>query len=590
MSSRKPGYMIAVILLALVLTTPQILVAVGIGLESLQNRQLSLPVPIPGLGSTQYYFSTLQFAPFWRGKFVYGGVSSFTAHGLFDWTVWAVDPETGETTNLKLGLPGGRAFNPVVLGDRMCLVVGNEAYEVVDGVARPSDLVMTFQMWQDGQQFVWKGDPAVVEGMPSSGFTVSTLQKGALQPVGVVVLPASDRDWMLGGIPIRIGSGSLMQVYDSENGFQLFLHSGGRLLHHRGLELELVPTMAGVRRGGPVESAVALDQPVSALKAANTDAGLVGWSLVREKPAFGYFSRGYVHGLLIERQPTALIVDDASSGHPVGRLYRLEGTTWTEFASQPFPFGSQQFRTVVAQDGLRSYVVASTSTGDAHVYALEATGFRKTNGAAPTMNQALLTLLGYGIVPVVTLVLGMLLGAGTWFLMRWYTKPDFGFGLQTVKLASLGRRGLARLIDLGVIGLGTVSLGWLMTRSLGWLSLAEALNLKVEHPVIPIAAWTAFFLAQCLTAGVLALIAIQGRWGITPGKWLCGLRTLRTTLQPCGFTSSLTRELVFFIDCGNFLCWTPGILSIAFTDCRQRLGDLVADTLVVEARSFTEAS
>lgn len=589
MSSRKPGYVISVILLAIVLTALQMLVAAGIGFESFQNGQLSLPVPIFGWGSRQYYFSTLQHAPFWQGKFVYGDVSSFP-RGIFDWTVWAVDPETGETTNLKLGLPGGKVFVPLVIGDRMWLHAFKEAYEVVDGAARPSNLVTPFTYLQDGQQFLWIGDPAVVVGTPPSGFTVSTLQKAALQPVGIVVLPSADRDRMLGGIPIRFGSGSLMQVYDSTDGLHLFLHAGGRLLHHKGLELEPVPAMAGLRRGGPVESSVASDQPVSALLASNTDADLAGWSLVRVEPAFGSFSNGYLHGLLIEGQPAALIVDDASTGHAVGRLHRLERTTWTEFASQPFPFGSQQFRTVVAPDSGRSYVVATTSTGDAHVYAIKASGFRKTNGAAPSMNQALQRLLRYGIVPVVTLVLGMLLGAGTWFLMRWYTKPDYGFGLQTVKLGSVGWRGIARLVDLGVIGLSTASLGWLMTRGLDWLALAEALNLKVEHPVIPIAAWTAFFLATWLTASVLALIAAQGRWGITPGKWLCGLRTLRTTLRPCGFTSSLTRELVFFIDCGNFLCWTPGILSIAFTDCRQRLGDLVADTLVVEARSFTAAS
>ena len=74
----------------------------------------------------------------------------------------------------------------------------------------------------------------------------------------------------------------------------------------------------------------------------------------------------------------------------------------------------------------------------------------------------------------------------------------------------------------------------------------------------------------------------QAKWEITPGKWLCRLRTVRTSLRPCGFARSLAREIVFFVDCGNFICWTPGILSIALTDHRQRLGDLVADTIVVE--------
>jgi uncharacterized RDD family membrane protein YckC len=83
----------------------------------------------------------------------------------------------------------------------------------------------------------------------------------------------------------------------------------------------------------------------------------------------------------------------------------------------------------------------------------------------------------------------------------------------------------------------------------------------------------------------LMLVIMQAR-GATPGKWLCGIRTLQTTLQPCGFARSLARELLLCVDNVNFVAWTPGILCIALTDCRQRIGDLVADTLVVEVRSL----
>ncbi|MBC8115770.1 MAG: RDD family protein, partial [Candidatus Saccharimonas sp.] len=133
-------------------------------------------------------------------------------------------------------------------------------------------------------------------------------------------------------------------------------------------------------------------------------------------------------------------------------------------------------------------------------------------------------------------------------------------------------------------------LGWALTRGFDWLAWLEALNLKVDHPTIRVAARVASILALWLAIVVFSLLVVQARWGLTPGKWLCGLRTLRTTLKPCGFARSLVRETVMCVDACNFLCWTPGILSIAFTDCRQRLGDLVADTLVVEVRSLRQSS
>ena len=45
----------------------------------------------------------------------------------------------------------------------------------------------------------------------------------------------------------------------------------------------------------------------------------------------------------------------------------------------------------------------------------------------------------------------------------------------------------------------------------------------------------------------------------------------------------------FFVDSISLFCWTPGIVSIALTNRRQRLGDLVADTVVVETRSMKSA-
>ena len=81
------------------------------------------------------------------------------------------------------------------------------------------------------------------------------------------------------------------------------------------------------------------------------------------------------------------------------------------------------------------------------------------------------------------------------------------------------------------------------------------------------------------------LVVVEGAYGVTPGKWLCGLRTKRTTLRPCGFARAILRDVLLCIDVPFLLTPIPAVLSCAGTSHRQRLGDRVADTVVVETRS-----
>jgi uncharacterized RDD family membrane protein YckC len=77
--------------------------------------------------------------------------------------------------------------------------------------------------------------------------------------------------------------------------------------------------------------------------------------------------------------------------------------------------------------------------------------------------------------------------------------------------------------------------------------------------------------------------AMQGRTGLTPGKWCCGLRVVRSTLRPCDEARSLLRELLFPIDS---LCVLPipAVASMLLSDGRQRWGDIAADTIVIVDR------
>jgi uncharacterized RDD family membrane protein YckC len=74
---------------------------------------------------------------------------------------------------------------------------------------------------------------------------------------------------------------------------------------------------------------------------------------------------------------------------------------------------------------------------------------------------------------------------------------------------------------------------------------------------------------------------LEGRRGLTPGKWLVGIRVVGIDLSPCGFGRGLVRNALKFVD--GFFNYMVGILIVALTENWQRVGDLAARTVVVMA-------
>ena len=73
----------------------------------------------------------------------------------------------------------------------------------------------------------------------------------------------------------------------------------------------------------------------------------------------------------------------------------------------------------------------------------------------------------------------------------------------------------------------------------------------------------------------------EGLWSTTPGKAIVGLRVLSKDGSPCTSYQVLVRNLLRLLDANPiFLGAIPGALFIMFTNRRQRLGDLVAGTIV----------
>jgi uncharacterized RDD family membrane protein YckC len=90
-----------------------------------------------------------------------------------------------------------------------------------------------------------------------------------------------------------------------------------------------------------------------------------------------------------------------------------------------------------------------------------------------------------------------------------------------------------------------------------------------------------------LSVGVVAVLGyallLEGIYGYTPGKYLLGLVVVGSDGSNCTIGASVLRNLAWVVDSlptANLVA----MASILLTDDNQRIGDLVANTVVVARR------
>lgn len=141
------------------------------------------------------------------------------------------------------------------------------------------------------------------------------------------------------------------------------------------------------------------------------------------------------------------------------------------------------------------------------------------------------------------------------------------------EIAGIGNRFLAAFVDLallGVIELGLSLVFGVVIRELGGVAATSALAVSVVLLVlvIPFAYW----------------VLLEAFWnGQTIGKHLVGIRVLRDDGSPVGFFAVLARGLLRLLDVVP-LIFPVDMLLMLLSAKGQRLGDLVAGTVVVKAR------
>lgn len=130
------------------------------------------------------------------------------------------------------------------------------------------------------------------------------------------------------------------------------------------------------------------------------------------------------------------------------------------------------------------------------------------------------------------------------------------------QLADLGSRAAALALDLAII-VAAILLVALVFRYTGGLGQA------VLYIVIFFATWGYFLFFEAV-------------WdGRTPGKRALGLRVLHDGGEPLSFQGSVLRNLIRIVDLQPGVTGMAGAASILFNRRAQRLGDLVAGTIVV---------
>ena len=426
--------------------------------------------------------------------------------------------------------------------------------------------------------FLYDGKVAVIDMTKSGTPKLLVLRENEWEDLGTVSTPLSLTWTTVDGkqvlTPSNKASAVLSQLNDikviSQNDqFHVFVADGSIVAYRAGLELATPSALAPDNVDAAVDLSDLKDWEVAC--PATAKIGLRGKDL---------FKAGLVDGQpVVITTPSSTTVPFQTSSL-IG--YRRIDATWQKTAEKQTP-GMSELLTVT--DGKKTYVGGLSMVQTLRMHEVIGNEIHPTGAVVKAPVHPLekpmkqLVLIGQCVYWPALFMLAL----GINWLMSHYRPSSYQFGLTTVELASITRRGFARVIDyfLYIIPI------YLFVMAMGMSSkeqVAENMDKMFDFSqggMFLQLAWLTFGSLLIQLVILLVTSLFQGYWGVTLGKWICGIRTVRTTLRPCGFLRSLLREILIVVDTIFTWIWVPAVLSIAFTSCQQRLGDLAADTIVI---------
>lgn len=141
--------------------------------------------------------------------------------------------------------------------------------------------------------------------------------------------------------------------------------------------------------------------------------------------------------------------------------------------------------------------------------------------------------------------------------MAWFERPQPELGTEG---DVVWRRAVAVIIDIVLIGIVNGAISGVLSRA----------GLAVLGGVIALAISFGYY------------IYLEGNYGQTIGKMALGIVVVTEDGGPIDYRPAAIRTLLRIVDVLPVL-YLVGIVAVLLTDREQRLGDIVADTVVVRA-------
>ena len=547
--------------------------------------QLALPTglycAIYGVPSFEEWLTSevpdLSHAALWKGRVCYPVMKVGPGQTSGQGVLRQFDPVTGDASESKFQIPVPTS-GLLTQGDLLWTISPSSVVRIEDD--RAIEIKPFRRLIQPTSPFLYEGQIAVVDNTANGMATLLVLQNNEWADLGRVLIPYDFDSRTVGGkevlVPVEVKSSAPgpmldLKVIEHQGKLHLFYCDGAIIVYRAGLELA----------------------PCSALAPANVSevidlSSLDGWEVVSSPSSRLYmsgadfFTVGFVDG-----EPV-LIRIEPSQNNQIQFLglgfaaYRRINGTWTQSARIATP-GTNEFLCVT--DGTKTYIASQSLMETMNPWEVTGSEFRSTGAVikgptvpmeAPVERWNQLSLWVFW--PTL-----LLLAIGVSRLTAHYRGAQYQFGVTTVELASMTRRGIARAIDYYVYVI-PIYLMWVGLRIPSEDQITLEVSKLLEEGIgenLVRSVWLAFGTLLLSLAILIVNSVSQGLWGITLGKWVSGIRTVRTTLRPSGVSRALVRELLLVADTCFMMTWLPVTLLIALTNCRQRIGDVVADTIVI---------
>lgn len=371
--------------------------------------------------------------------------------------------------------------------------------------------------------FLHQGRPAVVEHGPT-GLTLLVLEEGGWAPRATMTVSAKD---------ICCPEDNVQVVAAGET-LHLFLRFGDSLYHRVGF-----PETVGERRED--------------------------WEVVTP-------SAGQWHAALVGGRPSAFVrLGDGPQGRIRG--WQRQNGAWEPFFDYRGRMITAMGVLAPAHEGL-FYLLLEPFPGALRLLRVEdraVTGELRFGQRSPFAGALVgVALIPHGLTLLTPLALVLVLGR----LMPRYRVCRHTDGTRLVPYAPLFRRGLAQVVDTVLVAAPAVA---------AFAPLFTDFENLFAGPDGPMGVLrTMGWVMLWMLCGLVLASLLEGRWGVTPGKWALGIRVVGTDLAPCGFGRALVRNLLKVVD--GFFNFLVGILCAALSANWQRLGDMAAHTVVVDVR------